>query len=227
MIGLDVALQVELVIRLLGAAILGAAIGLEREHHGQAAGTRTHLLVALGSAVFTELSAYGFPSDDPDVIVDPTRIAAQIVTGIGFLGAGAIIKYGTSIRGLTTAASLWCAAGVGMAMGAGAWIIAIAGTAIVVISLGPVAWLTRRSGLAERELHVRLRMDRVEALGEVTEQLTDRKVHLADMTTGQVGDRVSADLRLTLPAGVSADDLVEALSGVAGVTVDASTELPD
>jgi putative Mg2+ transporter-C (MgtC) family protein len=226
-IGVDAALQIELVVRLLGAAILGAAIGLEREHHGQAAGTRTHLLVALGAAVFTELSAYGFQTGDPDVVVDPTRIAAQIVTGIGFLGAGAIIKYGTSIRGLTTAASLWCAAGIGMAMGAGAWIIAIAGTAIVVISLGPVAWVTRRSGLAERDLQVRLRLEREETLGAVTKQLAERKVHVADLETGQAGDRVAVDLRLTIPAGVTRDEVLRSLGAIDGVTVDTSAELPD
>src|SRR5438045_6260094 len=97
----DLGLQVDLALRLLGAAALGAAIGAERERHGHPAGMRTHLLVALGSALFTVLSAYGFGAPTgsaPGATVDPTRIAAQVVTGIGFLGAGAIIKYGTSIR---------------------------------------------------------------------------------------------------------------------------------
>ncbi|MGH2677187.1 MAG: MgtC/SapB family protein, partial [Actinomycetota bacterium] len=116
------AFDVELALRLLGAALLGGVIGLEREVRDQPAGFRTHMLVALGSCLFTLISAYGFGAfqGDPGVPYDPTRIAAQIVTGIGFLGAGAIIRSGMSVRGLTTAASLWVVAAIGMAVGAGA-----------------------------------------------------------------------------------------------------------
>src|SRR6188472_1311287 len=128
-------------LRLLLAAVLGAVIGFEREIHDHPAGMRTHLLVALGSAIFTVVSIYGF--GDPDV-ADPSRVAAQIVTGIGFLGAGAIIKYGTSVRGLTTAASLWATAAVGMAAGTGQWILAIVASAIVVATLGPMPLVVRR-----------------------------------------------------------------------------------
>ena len=102
----DVTLQLDLAFRLVVAAVLGALVGLEREIHAHPAGMRTHLLVSLGSAMFTVLSIHGFIGVlDPGqgAAPDPTRIAAQIVSGIGFLGAGAIIKYGTSIRGLTTA----------------------------------------------------------------------------------------------------------------------------
>ena len=111
MLPFDLTLQADLAVRMLIAAILGAAIGLEREIHEHPAGMRTHLLVSLGSAIFTILSIHGFGGLAGQAPVDPTRIAAQIVSGIGFLGAGAILKYGTSIRGLTTAASLWTAAG--------------------------------------------------------------------------------------------------------------------
>ena len=120
--------------RLLLAAILGALIGLEREIHEHPAGMRTHLLVSLGSAGFTALSIYAFPSPG----ADPARVAAQIVTGIGFLGAGAILKQGVTIHGLTTAASLWVAAAVGMAAGAGAWVTAVTITVIAILSLWPL-----------------------------------------------------------------------------------------
>jgi putative Mg2+ transporter-C (MgtC) family protein len=115
--------QLDLASRLLVAAALGAAIGIEREMRAHQAGIRTHLLVALGSAIFTVLSAYAFLGDPAagsgtNQAVDPTRIAAQIVTGIGFLGAGAIIKEGPTIRGLTTAGSLWATAAIGLAAGA-------------------------------------------------------------------------------------------------------------
>src|SRR5260221_9061077 len=120
----DLALQADLSVRMLIAAVLGAGIGFEREIHDHPAGMRTHLLVALGSAIFTELSIFGFgPLAGGSANVDPTRIAAQVVSGIGFLGAGAILKYGTSIRGLTTAASLSATAAVGMAGGAGSRIL--------------------------------------------------------------------------------------------------------
>src|SRR5262245_178275 len=101
-------------VRLLVAAALGALVGLEREIRDPPAGMRTHLLVCLGSAGFTVLSIAAFPAPGSD----PARVAAQIVTGVGFLGAGAILKEGATIRGLTTAASLWAVAAVGMAAGA-------------------------------------------------------------------------------------------------------------
>ncbi len=126
--------QVDLAIRLLVAAVLGALIGVERERHERPAGMRTHLLVSVGSALFTVLSIDAFPSPG----ADPARIAAQIVTGIGFLGAGAIIKDGATVKGLTTAASLWVVAAVGMAAGAAAWGVAIAATIIVLVSLWPL-----------------------------------------------------------------------------------------
>ena len=112
------------VFKLVLASFLGAIIGFERDVHGRAAGLRTHLLVSLGSAVFMVLSesiavSYSNQITYPLLRVDPSRIAAQIITGIGFLGAGAIIKSGMSIRGLTTAACLWLSAGIGMSIGAG------------------------------------------------------------------------------------------------------------
>lgn len=126
----------EILIRILIASLLGGLIGLERDMHGRAAGLRTHLLVSMGAAVFTILSeiiaknsnAIGFQAD-------PGRIAAQVVAGIGFLGAGVILKEGATIRGLTTAACLWGAAAIGMATGYGYYEIAIFATAIALISL--------------------------------------------------------------------------------------------
>jgi putative Mg2+ transporter-C (MgtC) family protein len=128
--------------RLALAAALGGAIGFERELRDREAGFRTHMLVCIGSALFTIVSAYGFreflTSGDQVVRADPTRIAAQIVTGIGFLGAGAIIRQGVSIRGLTTAATLWVAAAIGMAAGAGYFSGAVIGTVVTLIALWPL-----------------------------------------------------------------------------------------
>ncbi|HEU0303326.1 MAG TPA: MgtC/SapB family protein, partial [Gaiellaceae bacterium] len=113
----------EILVRLTAAAALGGVIGIERELREREAGFRTHLLVSVGAALFTLVSAYAWSdftfSQEDSVTFDPTRIAAQIVTGIGFIGAGAIIRQGLSVRGLTTAATLWMVAAIGMACGAG------------------------------------------------------------------------------------------------------------
>jgi putative Mg2+ transporter-C (MgtC) family protein len=125
-------------LRLAVAALLGGLIGLERELDEKAAGLRTHMLVSAGSALFTLVSAYGFReflTNGRVVSFDPSRIAAQIVTGVGFLGAGVIFRQGFTIRGLTTAASLWLVAAVGMAAGAGYWQGAVIGTAVALASL--------------------------------------------------------------------------------------------
>lgn len=135
----DLNLQLDLAWRLIVAALLGALIGIERERHEHPAGIRTHMLVSIGSAAFTVLSIYSFGQGS-----DPGRVAAQIVTGIGFLGAGSILKGGGTIHGLTTAASLWVVAAVGMAAGAGAWGVAAVTTVIVLISLWPVHQIERR-----------------------------------------------------------------------------------
>lgn len=135
-------------LRLAVAALLGGAIGLERELDEKAAGLRTHMLVAAGSALFTLVSAYGFHEfltrGGAVVRADPSRIAAQIVTGVGFLGAGVIFRQGLTVRGLTTAASLWLVAAVGMAAGAGFWEGAVIATAVALLSLRPLEWAKER-----------------------------------------------------------------------------------
>ena len=129
-------------LRLSVAAVLGGAIGMERELRERQAGLRTHLVVCVGSALFTLVSAYGFHeflvNGGSLVRTDPTRIAAQIVSGIGFLGAGAIIRQGLSVKGLTTAATLWLVAAIGMASGAGYYSAALFATAGALLTLGPL-----------------------------------------------------------------------------------------
>ncbi|HEU5325186.1 MAG TPA: MgtC/SapB family protein [Candidatus Limnocylindria bacterium] len=128
---LSIEVQLDLALRLTVGLILGAIIGFERELHRQPAGFRTHSLVSLGAALFTIVSAYGFVGDQ----VDPTRIAAQIVSGIGFIGAGTILQHRGHIRGLTTAASLWSVAAIGTAAGARLYVVAIIGTVLILIIL--------------------------------------------------------------------------------------------
>jgi putative Mg2+ transporter-C (MgtC) family protein len=138
----------EVLLRVVLAGALGGAIGAERELREREAGLRTHMLVAVGAALFTIVSAYAWSdfsfSQRGGITLDPTRIAAQIVTGIGFLGAGAIIRQGLSVRGLTTAASLWVVAAIGMASGAGYYSAAVITTIVVLISLWPLRIVAHR-----------------------------------------------------------------------------------
>jgi putative Mg2+ transporter-C (MgtC) family protein len=135
--------EINLALRLTVGLVLGAIIGFERELHRQPAGFRTHSLVSLGAALFTVVSAFGFAGST----VDPTRIAAQIVSGIGFIGAGTILQYRGHIRGLTTAASLWSVAAIGTAAGAGLFVVATTGTILILVILSlldQVEEITRR-----------------------------------------------------------------------------------
>lgn len=125
----------ELALRLVLAAVLGAAIGIEREAASRGAGVRTVALVALGSALFTLAGAYGFADESPPRVTDPTRIAAQVATGVGFIGAGAILRNGNTVLGLTTAASVWLAAAIGVVVAAGGYLAAVLSTAITLIVL--------------------------------------------------------------------------------------------
>jgi len=125
----------QIILRLALAAVLSGVIGFEREVHGRAAGLRTHILVCVGSALIMLTSLYIFDIYISRVSLDPTRLATGVITGIGFLGAGTIIRSGASIKGLTTAASIWAVAGVGLAVGCGGYSGAFATTAIMLIAL--------------------------------------------------------------------------------------------
>ena len=130
------ATTVEMMVRLAVATVLGAVVGIERERTEKAAGLRTHALVSLGAALFMLVSAYGFDAVlGPHVTLDPSRVAAQVASGIGFLGAGTIIFRREIIRGLTTAASVWTVAAVGLACGGGMFVPAIGATALVLVVL--------------------------------------------------------------------------------------------
>jgi putative Mg2+ transporter-C (MgtC) family protein len=189
----------DVLLRLCAASALGAVIGFERELHAREAGTRTHMLVALGSCLFTLVGAYGFH----DLLAhgatfDPTRIAAQVVTGIGFLCGGAILRQGLSVRGLTTAGSLWMSAAVGLACGAQAYWAAVFATALTLFALSPLRFVARRltrdvhgGGAARVTIELAKGQD-VKALLDELGQLhgveitdaTDRRLIVADVARG-------------------------------------------
>lgn len=127
-----------LILRLLLAGLLGGLIGAEREYRAKVAGTRTHLLVAIGAALMMIVSRYGFDGQG-----DPARVAAQIVSGIGFIGAGSIMVNKHAVHGLTTAAGIWVAAGIGMAIAAGLYAVGIASTILSLVGLEVFGWIFR------------------------------------------------------------------------------------
>jgi len=149
--------DMDLVLRLLLAAVLGSLIGVERERLLWTAGLRTHMLVSVGACLCMIVSAYGFNSVlSAHVILDPSRVAAQVVSGVGFLGAGSIILRNEVVKGLTTAASLWAVAAVGLAVGGGLYVAAVAATVIILVILAGVKPLEER--LRGRREPVELRL---------------------------------------------------------------------
>lgn len=126
--------EVQIILRVLVGAALGAAVGLERERQDQPAGLRTHMILVIGSTLAMVLSVnLGFLYARPGTPADPARLAAQVISGIGFLGAGAILRYGLTVKGLTTATSLWTMAIVGMTVGAGYYLIGVFATALMLM----------------------------------------------------------------------------------------------
>ena len=216
--------SLDILFRLGLAALLTGAIGAERELRDRSAGLRTYILVGVGSALFTIVSAYAWGDFVFDrtqgTVFDPTRIAAQIVTGIGFLGAGAIIRQGLSIRGLTTAAGLWVAAAIGMAVGAGYWSAALIGTGVVLVGLGPLRIAEGMVMRRRREggsIEIDLRPDR--PLAPVLAVLEGRRARIHRIRLEE-GDEEGRELRIEvrMPPGVHGRDVVEELGRLDEVT---------
>lgn len=216
--------EMQLLIRLLLATLLGGLIGLERELHGRPAGFRTHLMVALGAALYMGVSlhfyqVYGSLSGNLAVRVDPGRVAAQIVVGIGFLGAGAIIRENASVRGLTTAACLWVAAAIGTACGAGMLLIAVVVTAISLVSL---LVLKRVEEGLSRDIY-----QQVTVVSEYREGQSERIAQVvrdcgSDLMESGVERNVEAgtvtfEFRVRVISGIATCKLVDVLTLVEGV----------
>jgi putative Mg2+ transporter-C (MgtC) family protein len=210
----------EVLLRVVVAAVLGGAIGVERELREREAGLRTHLLVCVGSALFTIVSAYGFrdffTAGGNVSRIDPTRIAAQIVSGIGFLGAGAIIRQGLSVRGLTTAATLWVVAAIGLTAGAGYYSAAAITTAVALVSLWPLRLLAFRAIRRFRPESGRLlvQLSSGESPGPLITEVERLGARIESVAVSQEGDRRSIGLDLALPPDAVVPDLVAKVSDV-------------
>jgi putative Mg2+ transporter-C (MgtC) family protein len=211
-------------VKLLMAAIAGGVVGLEREKHGRPAGLRTHLLVSLGACIMVVVSEafylkYAMHDAQSALRMDPGRVAAQIVTGIGFLGAGVIIKEGVTVRGLTTAASLWLVAGLGMAFGIGLFIPGLMATVLALLSL---IFLKKLEPIINKDRYLDITVtatnrpglqDELEKLFvERAMQITDIRSHL-DLQHGEITfEYVLTQHRRRMGRELSA--LIEKLDGV-------------
>ncbi|NQX71527.1 MgtC/SapB family protein [Paenibacillus alba] len=225
--------QVHITIRLVLALFLGGLIGFEREVSSHAAGLRTHILVCVGSSLVMLLSMYGFSAfvNEVNVRLDPSRLAAQVISGIGFLGAGTIMFNGRSITGLTTAASLWVVAGIGLAVGAGFYYPAILVCFMVLISL----WILNKvehkyfNGKKVRVLKIQA-ADQPGTLGVITTLLGKQNVDIRKITLEEHEDpdkpnQVQITFHVTIPKPPIIAVVLEGINqiqGVTGVTIEKS-----
>lgn len=212
----------EMILRLLVAAVFGSAIGFERERLLWAAGLRTHMLVCVGSCLIIIVSAYGFRDVIGDhVVLDPSRIAAQVVSGVGFLGAGTILFRGEAVRGLTTAASLWAVAAIGLAVGAGLFAAALAGTVIVLLVLAgikPLEERYRRNNQARRlSLLTRRGEFSIDVLKEAAGPFARRVQHFVMQGSGS-DDVDEVEITFTRMPEAAFQDVVRKLKGLPAVT---------
>ncbi len=208
-------------LRLLIVVVLAGAIGLERELRDQEAGLRTHMLVGLGAALFIIVGVYSWAELDfgnqVGIVLDPSRVVAYVVTGIGFLGAGTIIKHGTNIKGLTTAASLWVVAAIGVAVGAGDYALGVIATAIVLLSLWPLRIIANALGIRAKRTHrLELELEPGGSVAAVMAQLEAQGATTASATVTEEEDLRRVEL-VVLQTGADLARLVDTAAAAPGV----------
>lgn len=202
-------------LRLLISAVAGGMIGYQRERADRPAGFRTHVLVSAGSALFMLISVTPLV---PGLSYDPSRIAAGVVTGIGFLGAGTIIRQGSVVVGLTTAASLWAVSAVGLAAGAGLYWLALWGTILILLSLTLFKFLETRL-IAKRAVHNLsvVANDQPGQLGRVDSVLSEMSIHLRKIELGRQEGKAVMHLSLELPPDILPQAVFEKVAALSGI----------
>ncbi|OGX38845.1 MAG: hypothetical protein A3C53_06980 [Omnitrophica WOR_2 bacterium RIFCSPHIGHO2_02_FULL_68_15] len=208
-----------ILVRLLAAALLGGAIGFERELHGRTAGLRTHILVCVGSALIMLTAEHLFAVYHGLAGIDPGRFAAQVVSGIGFLGAGTIIQSRASVRGLTTAAGLWAAAGIGLAAGSGFYIGAFGATVLVLATLYALTrceWARlRKSRFKSVTIHA---TGHIELLGGIRAALARHGAEVQDFEVQKHDGHVVLQLAVRLSVSRQEDVITQDLMALPGVS---------
>jgi len=213
--------EVQIILRILVGAALGAVVGYERERQDQPAGLRTHMILVIGATLAMILSVnLGYLFARPGTPADPARLAAQVISGIGFLGAGAILRYGFTVKGLTTATSLWTMAIVGMAVGAGYYLIGVVTTALMLVVLALLNVIENRFVRTSVSRYISIEASYhkglVKSVRQIVQEFSD------DLVSFNIQKHVkNKRLRIQIVARVSRDqtleDLIETLSDVEGV----------
>jgi putative Mg2+ transporter-C (MgtC) family protein len=209
----------QIALRILLAFVLSGIIGMERESGNRPAGLRTHILVCLGSTLVMLVSFYLFEQYSGQTSLDPARLGAQVISGIGFLGAGTILKEGATIRGLTTAAALWAVACIGLAIGVGFFSGAVMVTAVVVITLTMVNRLERKIFNTKNTIEITIKVeDRPGELGRIGSALGSVDVSIGNIEMSRIDDQtVEIVLFLKLPDRIKKEDVIGLLSDLDGV----------
>jgi len=210
----------EIIFKLALAGILGGLIGLERESLNRPAGLRTYTLVCVGSTLAMIVSIDIYMQYYQTVNADPGRIAAQVISGIGFLGAGTIMREGATVRGLTTAAGLWVVACIGLAVGAGLYIPAIATTILILfVLIYFIKFEQKFTGLREYKGVLLVVEDRPGQVGLIGSLLGDLDVTIKDIQLSRMEDNndLEVELLLDLPHGSSIGEVIDELSGIKGL----------
>lgn len=204
--------NVEILLRLAAAAALGSMVGFERERLLWAAGIRTHMLVCVGSCLIMIVSAYGFAGvlGQEHTVLDPSRVAAQVVSGIGFLGAGSILARGEIIKGLTTAASIWTVAAIGLAIGGGLYFAGTASTILILIILAGVKPLEEAYRARNQSVHFRITAERGALTPEELRQALSLRVSQIKrfVVENRSGDEGNDEI-LVLLSKVSSQDIAD------------------
>ncbi len=207
--------------RLILAVLLGGVIGMEREMHGRPAGFRTHIVVCLGATMLIVGSEYYQNHFDPGTVFDPNRMAAGIITGIGFLGAGAIMREENMVRGLTTAGCIWFVAGLGIIIGKGLFPLALWGTLLVFIMLVFFRYVENWMSVENyRELSIRMDLEKYRSIKDrCTELIHDSKFLIQETRyrVDQINHEVQLDFVLTYRKGESQENLLMEISRLEGV----------
>ncbi len=208
-------------LRLIMAVLLGGVIGMEREMHGRPAGFRTHIVVCLGAAMMIMGAEHYQNYVNPDTVFDPNRMAAGIITGIGFLGAGAIMREENVVRGLTTAGCIWFVAGLGIIIGKGLYPMALWGTLLVVVMLVffryVESWMSVENYV---ELTIRMNLENYESIkGRCAEIIRDNEFLIQETRyrVDRVNKEVQLDFVLTYSKGKDREGMLMSLSGLEGV----------
>ena len=198
----------DFVLRLFIAGILGSIIGLDREYRAKEAGYRTHFLVSLGSALIMIVSQYGFDEvlQKPGMDLDPSRIAAQVVTGIGFIGAGTIILHKQIVRGLTTAAGIWATSGIGLAIGAGMYTLGISATILTLIGLEVLSLIFKSVGM--KSSIVEFSTNNKETLNRLSKKFNSKNFLIVSfqMNEKNIGDTTTYYVTMVIKSKKSNDE---------------------